>query len=166
MLRTIHQSKEVNRIIRNTHAAEVFRSAYLESSRSPIRISTSDLDDVVMAQRTRPSALLGLFTVAGGVLGTASRVLPGSCKQVVHTMVNDVTMQQMNDNVRELQTMHVSNDDLKETIKYHRDMDMSSHTADSSTHPHTTAQGTQQINYLQTVVSTTLAKILKVTRDI
>ena len=68
-------------LIRNAHASEVFRTAFLNGQRSNNRISTSDLDDLVVSQRVRPSALLAFLHLGGATLGTVSRFAPKSVSE-------------------------------------------------------------------------------------
>jgi hypothetical protein len=57
--------KFISSEIRQAQAAEVFRSSYLSAKNSDVTISVSDLDDLVLRNRARPSILIGAFDCAG-----------------------------------------------------------------------------------------------------
>jgi demethoxyubiquinone hydroxylase (CLK1/Coq7/Cat5 family) len=122
------ESNSLEGVIRSVHAAEIFRASFLEASRSSDRISPSDLDDVVISKNVRPSIFVGLYEMGGKVLGTAAKIGPPNFAQIVSKVVNDAAIQQFNDGIRDIQQCgdpHALGDmDLKETIKYHRDLEL------------------------------------------
>lgn len=146
-------------VVRNAQASEVFRAAFLDASNNNDRISVNDLDDLISAQRVRPSALLGVFQIAGLVLGTATKLSPAPYANVLKKVVHDATLQQFNESIRVIQQEGDAGDiDTKETIKYHRDIDVGQAVAGSSEAVSDTGA---------TFTSTTaLYNILKVSRSI
>lgn len=177
----VRQNSDLKDGIRNAQAAEIFRSAFLDASRANTRISVTDLDELVISEKVRPSILLPAFQVVGTVLGMATRFSPSKdCSQFIAKTVNDATTQQFNDIVRD---MHFSQDgsiDTKETLKYHRDLetDYSSNSAASvheehnphqehhadPNHSHNTKP--PQEDTTQFAAMTVLYNILKVARTI
>ena len=120
-----NQGSEQDRIhIRNAQAAEIFRSSYFQSKNQEMHIPVEDLDQLVAKERVRPSILLGAFELTGFGLGLVTRFAPKSVASVVSQAIDDATVQQFNDSIRK---MHAdldgeSNIDVKETLKYHRDL--------------------------------------------
>ncbi len=74
--------------VRNTQASEVFRSAFLDGSNNNDRVSLTDLDYLISEQRVRPSALLGIYQLAGLSLGAVTKVAP----QDISEFVNDASL--------------------------------------------------------------------------
>jgi Ubiquinone biosynthesis protein COQ7 len=109
--------------IRSAHCTEVFRSTYYKASRAVITITPGDLDDIIVSEKVRPSILLGCFETLGSGLGTAARFAPTQFTSALTKIVDDAASQQFNDSIREISSMgSEANDDVKETIKYHRDL--------------------------------------------
>eukprot|EP01039_Chlorochromonas_danica_P001896 gene1897-2074_t len=167
-----HDKSLVDSIIRNTQATENFRSSFLDASSSSVRISTMDLDDLVVCQHCRPSALIGLYGVAGGVLGMTARLLPSAYGAVISQVVQEVATQQLNDNIRDMQSVDQGGyEDVKETIKYHRDVSVHHHSDDSqqtstSQDGNTAGPTATTTDPVLTVVSNGLGTLLKVSRDV
>lgn len=124
--------------VRNAQASEMFRSCYLSARNSHSFVSLKDLDDLVELQRVRPSALLNLYALTGGVLGSVASVLPKDVSDMVGRAVDSATVQQFNDSIRDATVMSHDNpeqsvnkdakttvllsEDAKEALKYHRDV--------------------------------------------
>ena len=88
-----------------------------------ITITPGDLDDIIVSEKVRPSLLLGCFETLGNGLGTAARFAPTQINTALTKIIDDAASQQFNDSIREISLMgSESNDDVKETIKYHRDL--------------------------------------------
>ena len=106
LLITTRNSSSLQDGVRNAQAAEIFRAAFLNSSRANTRISVTDLDELVVSHKVRPSALLPAFELAGTALGIASRLIPSKeCSNFISTTVHDATIQQFNDIVRDMQSI-------------------------------------------------------------
>lgn len=168
-----HDKALVDSIIRNTQATESFRASFLDASSSSVRISTMDLDDLIVCQHCRPSALIGLYGIAGGVLGMTARLLPSACGAVISQVVHEVATQQLNDNVRDMQSVDQGGyEDVKETIKYHRDVSVHHQdsspagNSDSDSHQDGNTAGQTTTDPVLTVVSNGLGTLLKVSRDV
>ena len=109
--------------IRSAHCTEIFRSTFYKASRAVITITPGDLDDIIVSEKVRPSLLLGCFETLGNGLGTAARFAPTQITTALTKIIDDAASQQFNDSIREISLMgSESNDDVKETIKYHRDL--------------------------------------------
>jgi hypothetical protein len=132
-------SKKNEEAIRNAQATEIFRASYLSFSKSSVRVSTSDLDDLLTHQRVRPSVLLPLLQFSGLSLGIMSRALPTKCSETLNSVIHESTIQQFNDTIRDLSSstsassekpsgFHFdsaddpSSEEIKDTMKYHRDI--------------------------------------------
>ena len=122
--------------LRRAQAVELLRSNYLASSRSPMTMTITDLDDMVAETGARPSLLLNGYGLFGSLLGQAARVAPAAMAEALTAVVNDVAEQSLNDSIREMSTdvptsssggssSSSSSDDVRETLKYHRDLRMS-----------------------------------------
>ena len=107
--------------IRSAQATEIFRAEFYRARKSDVSISPRDLDEIVVDYKVRPSALVGVLEVVGYGFGTMARVVPKSCADVITKVVEEATSQQFNDSIRDLSAQHVC-EDVKETIKYHRDL--------------------------------------------
>ena len=116
-------------LIRNAQCAEIFRSSYFSSLNQEdrhISISVTDLDQLLMDSRTRPSLLLPVLECSGKVLGTLSNVIPASIARKIDESVNEGVVQCLNDSIRDEIAMKSETDDgnadLRETLKFHRDL--------------------------------------------
>eukprot|EP01041_Mallomonas_annulata_P002946 gene2946-5791_t len=122
--------------IRGAQAAECFRSTYSQSSNSSVRISSSDLDDIVCTRYVRPSILIGFWGTLGAVVGSISRFTPRPVKNAIEKIVDDAVQEQLNDSIRKMQDEGLGGDiDVKETIKFHRDLSLSESTIETSSVP-------------------------------
>lgn len=113
--------------VRSAHCTEVFRSEFYKARRSDVTISPRDLDEIIVDFKVRPSILVGMMEVAGYGLGTVARITPLSCSTIITKIVEDAASQQFNDSIRDLSTADDydnSNDEVKETLKYHRDLNV------------------------------------------
>lgn len=81
-----------------------------------------DLDQLVAKDRIRPSVLVNAFEVAGFGLGLMSRFVPVAISNKISEAVDDATVQQFNDSIRDMQLSNIDNVDVKETLKYHREL--------------------------------------------
>jgi demethoxyubiquinone hydroxylase (CLK1/Coq7/Cat5 family) len=112
-----------NNHIRTAQAAEVFRSAFYDGQSSNTSISVSDLDELIMSENVRPSALISGFECVGKTLGFISKFIPKTYSELITNVVDDATIQHFNDSIGNIQEESQSgNDDIKETLKYHRDI--------------------------------------------
>jgi demethoxyubiquinone hydroxylase (CLK1/Coq7/Cat5 family) len=160
--RRCYHNAEIDSILRSTQATEIFRASFLDAAKSHIRITTTDLDELIIAQKCRPSALIGVFSLAGSIMGTAARFLPSPYHNTVQQLINDVAMQQLNNNIRDLQAEESYQADLKETIKYHRDIELAEVTVKSADASNPENEG--NVNYKNTIVSAALGNVLKLSR--
>ena len=86
-------------------------------------ISVSDLDQIVVSERVRPSVLLGVMEVAGGGLGFVARFAPVPVREVMKEIVDEASSQLFNDSIRDISASGTDHlEDVKETLKYHRDL--------------------------------------------
>ena len=82
-----------------------------------------DLDDLMRENRTRPSALLGFYGLLGATLGRAAQVIPVACVATALTsVVHEVAEQSLNDGIRDLAGTGDADADVREGLKYHRDL--------------------------------------------
>lgn len=143
--------------IRSAHCTEIFRSTYYKASKAIITITPGDLDDIIVSEKVRPSILLGCFENFGTALGTVARFAPNHISSVLTKVVDDAAQQQFNDSIREISSMgSESNYDVKETIKYHRDLTPNTPLDTAAT----------SFNETTFVLSTGLSNILNFTRSI
>ena len=116
-------------LIRSAQCAEIFRSSYFSSINQEdrnISISVTDLDQLLMDNRTRPSLLLPVLECGGKALGTLSNVIPARIARQIDESVNEGVVQCLNDSIRDEIAMKSESDDgnadLRETLKFHRDL--------------------------------------------
>ena len=133
VLRTLVRNASTNNneliapYVRSAHCTEVFRSEFYKARRSDVTISPRDLDEIIVDFKVRPSILVGMMEVAGYGLGTVARITPLSCSAIITKIVEDAASQQFNDSIRDLSASDEydnSNDEVKETLKYHRDLNV------------------------------------------
>jgi len=175
----IRYSSHMKDGVRNAQAAEVFRAAFLDASRANTRISVTDLDELVVAEKVRPSLLLPAFEIAGTALGLTARFIPSKeYSTFIATTVHEATIQQFNDIVRDMHLEHEVNEDTKETLKYHRDLETDHNTQSTTTeehHPHkphhsdpshTHNSDPKKVDVDQLAATTILYNVLKVARTL
>lgn len=152
--------------LRRAQAVELFRSNFLSGSHNGVSINVSDLDDMMRETRARPSLLLNGYGLLGTVLGRVSRVAPASCSATLSAIVNDVAEQSLNDSIRAM-AMDGSTDahsDIRETLKYHRDLRSSMGPSPSDAAPPSAPDGSFSAmgETARTVVSQALVNAVKV----
>ena len=135
---TSSSSKLISEKLRNAQASELFRSNYYQSKNSDSFISLNDLDQLIVQERVRPSILLDIYAITGQGLGLLSRLSPKSCSNMITAIIDESTTQQFNDSIRSMQLNEVINYDIKETLKYHRDL---TNNANASENTSSTAHG-------------------------
>jgi demethoxyubiquinone hydroxylase (CLK1/Coq7/Cat5 family) len=126
-------------------------------------MSLDDLDDMVRETNSRPSFLLTAFGVAGFALGNVAKVSPQICSSLLTGIVHDVAEQSLNDSIREM-TATPSNEDVRETLKYHRDFRSSSSSSSFSTTATTSVPNDSsdpRVEGVKTVVTTALVGAVK-----
>jgi hypothetical protein len=122
--------------IRRAQAAECFRAAFSKSARTSTRVSANDLNDLVAERYVRPSVFIGTFEGLGMVAGFIANICPKRCAVSLENTVDNVVHQLLNDSIRDLQVgSHSAGDgpgpgddamELKESLKFHRDLRISS----------------------------------------
>ena len=143
--------------VRSAHCTEVFRSEFYKARRSDVTISPRDLDEIIVDFKVRPSILVGMMEVAGYGLGTMARITPVPCSTIITKIVEDAASQQFNDSIRDLSAADAhddTNDDVKETIKYHRDLNVKHGNSNSSDAIPTSA--TEAVFAISSALSATL----------
>ena len=115
-------SSKVDSFVRNAQAAEIFRSSFFNSRNKETLIPVEDLDQLIVRENVRPSLLLAALEVTGTGLGVLSRFAPQSISSEISAAVDDAAVQQFNDSIRDMQLGNVENIDVKETLKYHREL--------------------------------------------
>ena len=106
--------------LRSTQAAEVFRSNYAKMAGSDVTIQTTALDHLVGETQTRPSVLIDVYGVVGGVLGMITRGAPRELKNAVSGSVDEAVRRSLNDDIRDMDKNE--EEEVKETLKFHRDI--------------------------------------------
>jgi len=119
---TTSKSTFISEKLRNAQASEIFRYNYYQSKSSDSFITINDLDQLIVQERVRPSILIDIYAITGHGLGLLSRLSPKSCGNTLTSIVDESTTQQFNDSIRSMQLHEVINYDIKETLKYHRDL--------------------------------------------
>ena len=138
--RFYQSSEKVHAHIRKAQLIESFRSKFLEAIGSDTTIAVTDLDDLTRQNRVRPSVFISKMESLGVGIGTASKVIPGPCKDFLVNVINSVSAQHLNDSIRDLQGTGVDGQDkcireeVKESLKYHRDVVVSDISSSSSFH--------------------------------
>ena len=120
-----------DKYIRRAQSAEAFRSAYSAASKNSVSISVSDIDDLVKENYVRPSPLINAFQFCGLALGSLARVMPSSCTNIVTSIVDEAARTSLNNGLRE--GGDGMQGDIKETLKYHRDMKLVEPEVDKTT---------------------------------
>lgn len=124
--------KDKKDILRRAHAAETFRAVFARASGGH-SVSTLDLEELMMQNRVRPSAMLGLYTLGACALGIVDRGMKiAGASQCVSATIEDAVQQQFNDSIRDMQGME-ADEDTKEALKFHRDVVSSSTSSSSAT---------------------------------
>jgi hypothetical protein len=108
--------------LRNAQSAELFRSGFYMVKDQSTVIPVEDLDQLIKTGNVRPSIFVGAYEVAGKSLGMLSRFAPPVVAEMIAEAVDEATVQQFNDSVRKMQLDGIDNIDLKETLKFHRDL--------------------------------------------
>ena len=131
----------VHSALRSTQAAESLREAFARSSGAKTVVTSTDLDAVVGNLKTRPSALVDVYSGLGFFLGTSSRLLtplpfvPGAWRKALVHSVDEAVRRSINDDLRdmneseEVAPTNEASQEVKETLKYHRDISLSSEEA-------------------------------------
>ena len=145
---TTSSSSDFGSALRRAHASEVFRSSFYEAKRSDVTVSCLDFDQLIVSERVRPSLLTTLFEISGKGLGLACRLIPSSaCSELITESIDDATINHFNDIIRDIKAIeneeveseenststagdrrerkrerYESLEDMKETIKYHRNI--------------------------------------------
>ena len=115
-------TKESNQYVRNAQAAEIFRSSFYASKNGENSIPVEDLDQLVVRDNVRPSIFVNALEFTGLGLGLVSRFVPESISKSIAEAVEDAAVQQFNDNIRDMQLRNIDDVDVKETLKYHREL--------------------------------------------
>lgn len=165
-----HVTVTEDQLLRNTQAAEVFRAAFYRNASGSI--STNDLDEMMHMYKARPSLLLGAYQMSGAFLGAAAKLSPSKdVSNFIANVVQESTVQQFNDNIRDMNLSGVDNIDIKETIKYHRDLDIASNI--NSNTPNTNADNKGEGDSLFSttasvalLISGGIQKFLRCSRDL
>lgn len=122
-------SSQGDKYIRRAQSAEAFRSAYSSASKNSVSISVADIDDLVKENYVRPSPLINAFQLGGLALGSLARVMPSSCTNIVTSIVDEAARTSLNNGLRE--GGDGMQGDIKDTLKYHRDMKLVESEADT-----------------------------------
>lgn len=175
---TSKNSEELHDCIRNAQATEIFRNTFLSASGNKETVGISDLDELVISNRSRPSALLGLFQTTGFILGKTSKILPEHCSKLLVNVVNEASLQQFNDTIRNLHNISAAQaepdsspdsdviEEIKETIKYHRDIDLGIENTNSKKDETLNKEDASDRQKQELIYTTSLYNVLKVTRKI
>ncbi len=108
--------------LRTAHTAELFRSSFYDFQGSCTSVSVSDLDEMVKDENIRPSLLMYGFSTAGKGLGLITKMLPKTYSELITNVVDDATIQHFNDSIGAIQLDENDKCDIKETLKFHRDI--------------------------------------------
>ena len=154
--------------LRQAHACEIFRSNFYESKHVSTSVSCSDLDQLIISEKARPSLLICPLELAGKTLGVISRYSPNAISNVLLEAIDEATIQIYNDSIRDMQYDGSNNDgpvnnDIKEALKYHREIKASS-SETSSTTEDTSPLGA--IIGRKEVIASGIRTILRLTKDL
>lgn len=118
-------SDSIRQSVRSAQAVELFRQNYYNASNASVNISLTDISQVMLSERVRPSAFIGLLGGLGYASGTIARIVPvPGIAKVFTKAIDDAAQQQLNDSVRSL-SIESSDDgaeEVKEMLKFHRDI--------------------------------------------
>ena len=117
-------------LLRSAQCAEILRSSYFSSIKQEdrhISISIADLDELLIANKTRPSLFIPALECGGKVLGTLSNIIPGNIAKQMDEIINEGVVQCLNDSIREEIAMKCSDNgsediDVRDSLKFHRDI--------------------------------------------
>ena len=142
------KSNAMESFVRSSHCTEIFRAEYYRNAKLSISITPTDLDDIVIEERVRPSLLLGAFEGLGVGLGLMARISPKPISELVTRIIDDAASQQFNDAIRDIQKIdpELVNEDVKETLKYHRDLKASPENNNDSSSSHESMTANTGIN--------------------
>ena len=145
--RSYSSSHDSKAFLRQAQSIELFRSQFYRTSNSDVTISVNDIDDLIKHSQVRPSLLITPFECLGATIGTVYRFSPTPIKTYIANGVNLAVSNQFNNNIRELQdddqdeeytpnTITTSSasdfsNEVKETLKYHRDVSVDSNHANT-----------------------------------
>lgn len=114
-----------SKCLRIAQTTENFRSCYYKASNASLNLSLSDIDQLIITERVRPSILIEIYSKLGQITGNLNKFnFSSEMKQIIDESVDDACIQLLNDSVRELN--HEQDVDIKETLKFHRDLRNSS----------------------------------------
>ena len=112
--------------IRLAQASEIFRHSYSKYAKSSVKISVADLDEIVRERYVRPSVFINCFGLLGSCTGLLSSLLPQKYSKELERVVDDVTVRQFNDSIRDITlAKNDCDEDLNLTLKFHREMRLS-----------------------------------------
>ena len=117
-------------LLRSAQCAEILRSSYFSSIKQEdrhISISIADLDELLIANKTRPSLFIPALECGGKVLGTLSNIIPGNIAKQMDEIINEGVVQCLNDSIREEIAMKCGDNgsedtDVRDSLKFHRDI--------------------------------------------
>lgn len=120
------REQPLNNMMRSAQAVESFRSSFYKGAKNELYVSTADIEDCMINNKVRPSAILPVFEVVGATLGFSLALLPKDAKEIATRIIDNATSQQLNDGIRNIQTLSSLTEDetfdVKETLKFHRDI--------------------------------------------
>lgn len=125
--------------LRAAQATESFRSAFLRTSGSNSSISQDDINYLVADRRIRPSLLLNVYSGAGAIVGICSKATQIVLGKEIERIVETASKTQFNDCIRNLQEASNNDEEIKETLKYHRDVFSAADTTESNAAVNTAA---------------------------
>jgi demethoxyubiquinone hydroxylase (CLK1/Coq7/Cat5 family) len=161
-------SSSIEESIRSAQAVETFRSAYYKSAKTPATLSMTDITQILLAERVRPSLFINLFEVLGHASGSIARIAPiRDAESLLTAAIDNAATQQLNDSIRRLSSLDGA-EDVRETLKFHRDIrvQMQEEEATSSDSNSSTANASlkdmlQQLD-CKTVLTTSLYQTFKI----
>lgn len=160
-------SSSIEDSVRSAQAVETFRSAYYKAAKTQATLSMTDITQILLAERVRPSLFINVFEALGHASGTVARFAPTKDVESLFTKaIDNAATQQLNDSIRQLSTVENA-EDVRETLKFHRNIrvkPLDEETNTSEANSATTASFTDYLKQLDcnTVLTSSLYQTFKI----
>ena len=151
-------SSDINTEIRNVQATELFRMSYYNTKYPNNTITMTDIDDLMIEKKCRPSLLIKISECSGIAFGIASKYMPEKTSKIFDEIIKDSVTQNLNDSIRTSK----NNNDVIETIKFHRDIDFNNQQERSED----VNINDQDVKYFKDFMSQSLYNLLKISRHL
>lgn len=127
---TCNDNTTIAKTIRNAQATEIFRKNFYQMKNQESFIPLDDLDHLIVSEKIRPSLFINIFEFTGKSLGMITKYSPSIVSNIIVHAIDESATQQFNDSIRNMQStndnsnieINMKCEDIKETLKFHRDL--------------------------------------------